>query len=306
MLNKVLLTGAGGFSGKYLREFLVERGIEVHSMGQRSPSTDALRRYHHLIDITSASEIMHVLHNFQPDYIVHLAGVVRHNDPQVFYRVNTGYAVALLTALEKFDRHIPTLFVGTAAEYGQPEPEELPINEDKSCKPLDHYGISKYAQTLEVLASYQRSGIPVVIVRPSNIIGAGMPAHFVVQSFATQIAKIRRGEQEPVLKTGNLQSSRDFISIEEVCKVYWDVLQKPAALGEIFNVCSGIATAISDIVTALTELSGLDIRVETDPALYRPVDVPVHYGSTEKLHNLLGYTPSCSLEKTLEHILKSS
>lgn len=306
MLNKVLLTGAGGFSGKYLREFLVGRGIEVHSMGQRVPQTDALRRYHHLIDITSTSEINHVLKNFQPDYLIHLAGVVRHTDPQVFYRVNTQYAVAILTALERHEPHIPSLFVGTAAEYGQPRPEDLPLKEDVICKPLDHYGISKYAQTLEVLAAHKRSGLPVVIARPSNIVGAGMPAHFVVQSFASQIAKIRRGEQPPILKTGNLQSSRDFISIAEVCKIYWDLIQTPAAYGEVVNVCSGIATPISNLVTRLIELSGLEISVETDPALYRAVDVPIHYGSTEKLRRILGYTPSLLLQETLTEILETS
>ncbi len=282
--------------------FLEAQGIAVHTIGSKALESE----HHHVVEITNAAEIGAVLQSVRPDCIFHLAGVVRHPDPQVFYRVNTQYAVALLTALETNKLQIPTLLVGTAAEYGQPTPAQLPIREDMPPNPLEHYGISKLAQTLAALAAHKRSGLPIVVARPSNIIGAGMPQHFVVQSFASQIAAMQRGEIVSVLKTGNLASSRDFIDVSDMARIYWDLLQTPKAFGEVVNVCAGVATPIAAIVGTLTKLSGLDITVETDPALMRPVDVPVHYGSVEKLLLLLGYAPQTDLEASLEAILKAS
>jgi GDP-4-dehydro-6-deoxy-D-mannose reductase len=306
---KALLTGIGGFSGSHLARFLVEQGVEVHSVGTRLlelPNHTAFD----ITSTTSADAIETVLHRVQPDYIFHLAGVVRSPNPQDFYRFNTAYAVSLLTALERTGAKTPTLLVGTAAEVGMPTPEQLPIREDMPPNPLEHYGISKLAQTLVGLAAWKRVGIPVVVARPSNIIGVGMPQHFVVQSFASQIARLMRsetmrGEVPPVLKTGNLASSRDFVDVRDLVNIYWDLLRTPAAFGEVVNVCAGVATPIEEIVKKFALLSGLPIVVETDPALYRPVDVPVHYGSTEKLERLLGYKPRTDLDASLKNILEN-
>jgi len=305
-MTTILLSGAGGFSGAYMKRFLEAQGATVHTFGAKALPKERSER-HMVVDIGNADVMAALVRSIKPDAIFHLAGVVRSPDPMVFYRVNTEFSVALLTGIEKTGEQIPTLMVGTAAEVGQPRAEHLPIREDMPAKPLEHYGISKLAQTHAALAAHKRTGLPVVVARPSNIIGAGMPEHFVVQSFASQIASIMRGAAAPVLKTGNLASARDFIAIETVCQVYWDLLRSPEAYGEVVNVCSGIATPITEIVETLTKLSGREIRVETDPALYRAVDVPVHYGSVEKLLRILGtLPPRIPLEVTLERVLQAS
>lgn len=301
MLN-VLLTGAGGFSGRAMAQLLEKEGLIVHSLGAKP----LLRQHHHTLDITSVEEIAVALRTIKPVFVFHLAGVVRSAAVQDFYTVNTQFAVALLTALEQESLKPATLLVGTAAEVGQPRPEQLPIREDMPAIPLEHYGISKLAQTYAALAVWKRAGIPVVVARPSNIIGAGMPQHFVVQSFASQIAGMIRGELPPVLKTGNLNSERDFISVDEVVNAYWRLVNTTAAHGEIVNVCAGVPTPVKTIVSKLAHLSGLRIMVETDPALMRPVDVPVHYGSTEKFQRLLGYVPQTNLDAVLADVLKAS
>jgi GDP-4-dehydro-6-deoxy-D-mannose reductase len=301
-MPNVLLTGAGGFSGRAMARLLEQEGMTVHSIGAKPLP----RQHHHQLDITSIEDIASVLREVQPAFVFHLAGVVRSAAVQDFYCVNTQFAVALLAALEQEGFKIPTLLVGTAAEVGQPRPEQLPIREDMPAAPLEHYGISKLAQTHVALAAWKRAGIPVVVARPSNIIGAGMPKHFVVQSFASQIASMMRGELPLVLKTGNLNSERDFISIDEVVKAYWQLVNTPAAHGEVVNVCAGVATPIKAIVSKLAHLSGLRIVVETDPALMRPVDVPVHYGSTEKFQHLLGYAPQTNLDEVLGEVLRAS
>lgn len=289
--------------------FLLKQDVEIFSMGVRSYAEDEkphgiLR--HCQVDITNAAHIEAVLRSIQPDAIFHLAGVVRSPDPQEFYRVNTQYAAALFTALEQSNLCIPTLVVGTAAEVGTPTPEQLPICEDMPPKPLEHYGISKLAQTHIALAAWQRRQQPVVVARPSNIIGVGMPNHFVVQNFVRQIAAILRGVQEPVVRTGNLESARDFIPVEIVVEAFWQLLHLPSAFGEVVNVCSGSATPIAEVLSTLIMLAGQPIRHELDPALYRSVDVPVHYGSVAKFERLVGWKPSFSLHSVLQHLLTTS
>jgi GDP-4-dehydro-6-deoxy-D-mannose reductase len=338
---KALLTGAGGFSGQAMTRFLAAQGVETYSIGAHALSPSVSPRHtpshtprHTQLDITSAEQIESALQAIEPDYVFHLAGVVRSPDPQLFYRVNTAFAVALFSAAEsihkKTAKPLPILCVGTAAELGQPRPDQLPIREDMPPKPLEHYGISKLTQTHVALAAHARAGLPVVVARPSNIIGAGMPQHFVVQSFATQIAAMMRDEQSNhrqtatqiatqitaprrnTLRTGNLASARDFISIGDVVQAYWQLLNTPAAFGELVNVCSGVATPIASIVEQLTSLASaavptLAIDIETDPALVRPVDVLVHYGSTEKFQSLVGVPPAHTpLEAVLEEILYAS
>jgi GDP-4-dehydro-6-deoxy-D-mannose reductase len=341
---RALLTGAGGFTGQAMTRFLASKGVEVHSIGAHAapafhaPSSTAPQAHTHTqLDITSASQIASALQAIQPDYIFHLAGVVRSPDPQDFYRVNTAFAVALLTALETVAAPSTTsprvLMVGTAAEVGQPRPDQLPIREDMPPNPLEHYGISKLAQTHAARAAHLRTGLHVVVARPSNMIGVGMPQHFVVQSFATQIAAMMRSAaasgraneatNEAVLRTGNLSSARDFMSVEAACEAFWQLANTPEAAGEVVNVCSGVATPIANIVQILIrqaqqQCPQLHIRVETDPALMRPVDVPVHYGSTEKFHALTQSSSATdsvtdsvtdattSLEAALEAILRAS
>jgi GDP-4-dehydro-6-deoxy-D-mannose reductase len=145
------------------------------------------------------------------------------------------------------------------------------------------------------------------MVRPFNIIGAGMPAHLAVQSFARQIIDGPGGSTRhpKVLKVGNLNSARDFLDIGEVTKLYWKLIQTPQAYGEIINVCSGIGINMGTLLDKLIAMSGASIKVEVDPARFKPVDIPVHYGSTVKLAGLAGYVPQLDLAASLKAILEN-
>jgi len=262
------------------------------------------RDHHHQIsDVTDIAAIGSVVEQVKPDYVLHLAGVTHEKDPTLFYRVNCEYAAALLSALKNSGiTDCPVLLVGTCAEYGMVSQQQLPIPEDFPSNPYNHYGISKLAQTLQGLID-SRAGHPVVMARPFNAIGPGMSDQFVVQSFARQVVDIMNGKMPPIIEVGNLKSSRDFVDIEDLIRIYWLLLQTPSAYGEIVNICSGKGIVIGDILSRLIQLSGVEIEVRVNSSRLKQIDVPEHYGSVRKLERIVEYVPSTALDLTLERIL---
>jgi nucleoside-diphosphate-sugar epimerase len=259
-------------------------------------------RTHHRLDPSDMGAIIHAVEEARPDCVFHLAGV---SGPQEFlasYSINVMYGARLLEALAVTGQEgCPVLLVGTSAEYGMVDAEHLPIREETPARPYSHYGISKLAQTsMGVLVA--RTGRPLIMARPFNIIGPGMPEHLVIQTLARQLANIHRGVCGPVLEVGNLSASRDFVSVHDAVRIYWDLVRTPAAYGEIVNVCSGRPVVIGDLLERFMSLTGLQVEVRTDPRRVKPMDVPVHYGSPERLRRLVGFVPSGELDAVIMEI----
>jgi GDP-4-dehydro-6-deoxy-D-mannose reductase len=291
--QKALITGASGFTGKHLVVHLNSQGVETSSI--------SLRRG----QIANPKILTEALEEAQPDYVFHLAGVSSGESAEEYFRSNVLYAVTLLRALRDAsldDR--PVLFVGSGAEYGRVDDKDLPITEETKCRPYNYYGMSKLMQTLIGLSTAEAENHRIVVARPFNIIGTGMPEHLALSSFALQIREIKAGKQPPVIEVGNLTSLRDFIDIEDVVQLYWALIQNQKAYGEVFNLCTGIATSMEAVLARLIETSGLPIDVKIDPKRWKDVDIPVHCGSNRKLHELIGefkYTP---LEATIRKIVQ--
>lgn len=294
---RVLLTGAGGFCGRHLLTYLRQQDAEVYTLGRQAASEN-----HFCAAMSDVCGLAEALKSSQPDYIFHLAGVSHTADTALVYQVNTAYAAALLQAMELAgNRQTPVLLVGTSAEYGRVTEQELPITEDLPARPYNHYGISKLAQTLMGLAC----GRPVVVVRPFNLIGEGMPEHLMMKSFARQIAGIATGRRAPVMEVGNLNTSRDFIDVREAMKLYWQLIQTPAAYGEIVNICSGREARIGDVLNRMLEISGVQAEIHTQASRLRPDEVVLHYGSVEKLERLTGTVTAPDLDAMLTRILRA-
>jgi GDP-4-dehydro-6-deoxy-D-mannose reductase len=298
---KALVTGASGFVGTHLLRLLQAQGIEVATHG---PEPAILGKYYDS-PIEDISRLTEIVSEIRPDYVFHLAGIANGEDYSLYYRVNVQYAANLLRALELAglaDR--PVLLTGTAAEYGLVPQEEQPITEKTPTLPYNHYGASKLAQThLGIILA--NTGRRIVLVRPFNIIGPGMGAHLAVQAFALQIASITRGEQPPVIEVGNLSSSRDFVDVGEVVRIYWDLIRTPAAYSRVVNVCSGLPVKMNEILTRLIQISGLNIEVHVSPERFKALDVPMSYGDPSLLKTLIGTYPKRKLADTLRDILAS-
>ena len=168
------------------------------------------------------------------------------------------------------------LVVSSAEVYGVVAPEQLPLGEDTPTAPASPYAASKLAAEVVALQAWRGYGQPVIVVRPFNHIGPGQSPNFFVPALAKRIVEARRSGAAS-LRVGTLTTRRDFTDVRDVVAAYRLLIEKGAP-GEVYNVCSGRDVAMSEVAAQLLELAGTDLALETDPALVRPVDVPVLRG----------------------------
>lgn len=297
-MSKVLVTGANGFCGRHLVARLKAQGMEVHTLGPR-PTAEI----HHLADPTDLASVSDAVAAAKPDQVYHLAGVNRATHFCEFYQANVQYAAHLLRALEINNLgDAPVLLVGSAAEYGGVDPDDLPIDEDVEPRPLHHHGLSKWAQTQLALIE-ARNSRPIVVARPFNLVGPGMPPYLVAQAFASQIVRLEKGREKPPLRVGNLSPTRDFMDVDDAVDVFLALLSNPEAFGQVVNVCTGQEVSILTILSRLLELSEVQCSVEVDPKRVRSVEIPRHYGCRKKMARLTSLDPVFKIEEVLSKLL---
>lgn len=291
--QRALLTGAHGFSGRHLAAYLQTQAIETVPLSARGAQ---------LMDVVWLREQLLAA---APDYIFHLAGTAGAASTEEQFQVNTLYGAALLeAAVEAGLKNCPFLLVGTAAEYGRVRAEDLPLKEEAPCSPYSVYGISKLAQTQLGLMAASR-GQAVVVARPFNIVGPGMPPHLALGAFQQQLGEIKERKRPPILKTGNLDATRDFIHVHDVVRLYWALVREPEARGQIFNLCTGVGTSLRVALEALVAATGLEVQIDRDQSRrLKEVDVPFHFGSNARLHRLLGDFTYMSVTKAIEDIVE--
>jgi GDP-4-dehydro-6-deoxy-D-mannose reductase len=195
------------------------------------------------------------------------------------------------------------LVIGSNEEYGAPQPDELPQTEESPLRPHSPYAVSKIAQDFLGFQYHLAYGLPVVRVRPFNHTGPGQSPRFVIPAFASQIARIETGLQEPVVKVGNLEAARDFTDVRDIVRAYHLAVTRGRP-GEVYNLASGQPQSVRGLLETLLSYSEVQIRVERDPARYRPVDVPVVCGSADKFHRLTGWKAEIPFEQTLRDVLE--
>lgn len=299
---RVLVTGAGGFVGRHFCEHLTAQGDEAIPIGwPASPGENGLNS----VDITDAGTVYDVVKAAQPDAIVHLAGLssvaTSYRDPSRTFAVNALGAVHLLAAVQQVIPGARVLLVGSSEMYGAVQPGTR-VAEDSPLRPVSPYASSKVAAEVAGFQFHRGRGLAVISARPFNHIGRGQRADFVVPSFAGQIVAIRRGGTAPVLKVGNLDAVRDFSHVGDVVEAYRLLLHRgePA---QAYNVCSGEGRSIRRVLERMIELAGVEVRVEVDPARFRPSELPYLVGDPGKL-NGLGWRPSRSLDDALRDALQ--
>ena len=308
---QALITGAGGFVGRHLCAYLLAHtdwemlGTVYPQQVEAQPPEPCLRLRH--ADLRDPEGVRALVDEVQPDYIFHLAAQsfvpASFSDPWDTLENNIRAELNLLEAVRRSGRDVRVLVVGSNEEYGAPRPEELPQTEDSPLRPNNPYAVSKIAQDFLGFQYYLAYGVPVVRVRPFNHTGPGQAPRFVVPAFASQIARVEAGLQEPVMQVGNLDVARDFTDVRDIVRAYYLAVTQGES-GEVYNLASGQAQSVRGLLETLLSYSKTDIRVERDPARYRPVDVPVVYGSLEKFHYRTGWEPQIPFEQTLRDTLE--
>jgi GDP-4-dehydro-6-deoxy-D-mannose reductase len=297
---KALVTGVGGFCGVHLVSRLrQETGIEIAGLGRRAAAaSQASVDAYFQTDIADRATVAQAIKIFRPDWIFHLAGLSGNAvAPAALYEANIQGTIHLLDAVRAHAPAARLLLVGSSAEYGLLESSALPVTESSHCQPVGPYGISKYSATLIAMDYGRQFNLDLVVARPFNIVGAGVPASLVVGAMLSR-AKKALASSQPTMKVGDFESHRDFIAVSDVVDAYVRLMRQRVRM-EIFNICSGKTHSIRTVAEMLVANSPIPIRLEFDPFLVPASRIRCLYGSYEQAARIIGFKPSVSLEEAL-------
>jgi GDP-4-dehydro-6-deoxy-D-mannose reductase len=289
-----LITGGRGFVGTWLADHLREQGDEVVAIDYE-------------VDVTDPVVLLEAVTAAAPDAIYHLAALTHvgdsWKDPLQVLQVNVIGTAALLAAARQCGTDPRVLVTSSAEVYGAvTDPSLMPLDELTPTAPLTPYAASKLAAEALIGQAFRGHGQEVIVVRPFNHIGPGQTPNFAVPALAKRIVEAdRRGDSS--IAVGNLAARRDFTDVRDVVKAY-RMLIESGTPGEVYNVCSGHDVAIEEIATTLLRLAGTSLEFKTDPALTRPVEVPVLRGDPTRLQHATGWKPEISLDQTLADVLE--
>ncbi len=291
---RALITGGKGFVGQWLAAHLKDRGDDVAVIDIET-------------DVADGAAVRRVMADVRPDAIYHLAAMTHVGEswenPSQVLRVNVLGTAEILAAARSLPASPRVLVVSSAEVYGVVGPEQLPLGEATPTTPASPYAASKLAAEVVALQAFRGYGQPVIVVRPFNHIGPGQSPNFFVPAFAKRIVEARRSGATS-LRVGTLSTRRDFTDVRDVVAAYRLLLEQ-GEVGEVYNVCSGRDVAMSEIAAQLLELAQVDLTLETDPALVRPVDVPVLRGDATRLHVATGWQANIPIATTLADVLAS-
>ena len=309
---RILITGLNGFAGRYLEEYLSSiSGIKIGGTIFARNFQEAKKSFPKNVsafkcDLTDKKATGIVVKSFKPDAVFHLAGIASTGDSwdeaEKVLQTNIMSQLNILNALKEHSPKAKIIIISSAQVYGSVKKKELPTTEFTKLRPTNPYTVSKITQESLGYQYFNSFGIPAVILRPSNHIGPRQEAFFAVAHFAKQIIDIEKGLQRPVIKVGNLESLRDFTDVRDIVKAYYLAILK-CKPGEIYNIGSGHAVKMKDILKKLLSLSKVKIKVKIDKNLLRPSDVPVLEVDCSKFKKKTGWKPEISLDKTLKDTL---
>ena len=301
--TRILVTGAGGFVGRHLTEAL-RRRCPDWIFDAPEGTTDRP----HAIDVTDSAATDEWVKRAQPDIVVHLAAVAAVTaavrDPRLAWEVNLGGTLNLVLAMQRFAPSAHLLFISSAEVYGQSLAASAPVDESALLQPLNPYAASKAAADILVRQA-TADGLSSTIMRPFNHTGPGQSEAFVAPSFAGQIARIEAGLQEPVIRVGNLDDERDFLDVGDVASAYALALDRREELApaSIFNVASGEALRVGEVLERLLSMTPARIQIQIDPDRLRSSRIPRVVGDASRLHKL-GWRPTIGLDDTLAAVLQ--
>lgn len=295
--KRVLVTGASGFTGRYMLKELQQQGCHVIALGAAGAATEA--QEHVFADLTDRDAVFTAVEAARVDFVVHLAALafVGHGRVEEFYAVNLLGTRNLLDALEKAS-HAPAcvLLASSANVYGNSSAGML--DEDTVPAPANDYAVSKLA--MEHVAGLWRDRLPIVITRPFNYTGVGQAAQFLVPKIVSHFAR-----RASVMELGNLEVSRDFGDVRAVVSAYRQLLQQTEAVGQVVNVCTGVGRTLTEIVRICAELTGHELEVRVNPDFVRPNEVKILLGDNRRLKSLIQDWNSPDMRQTLAWMLEA-
>ena len=288
--KRALITGLHGFTGRYVARELAAAGYRVFGTavpghGEAAPDVFA-------VDLLDRAAVAAMIEQVQPDVVVHLAGIafVAHANAELIYRVNIVGTRNLLEALAG-QRQPPSavLLASSANVYGNASVGR--IDESLAPAPANDYAVSKLA--MEHMAQLWSDKLPIIIARPFNYTGVGQDENFLLPKIVAHFRKAAL-----VIELGNQAIARDFSDVRMVADSYRRLLASNVA-GQTFNICSGQAHSLGEVIALMESIAGYTIEVKVNPAFVRAKDVLVLMGNNEKLRGAIGAMSTIALADTL-------
>lgn len=315
-MKRVLITGAGGFVGQWLTRALLEQGHVVFGGTIDNDARPALLSDAESgavqwmkLNVTSDDDVQRALDRSAPDWVVHLAGIAyppeANASPVRAFEINALGAARLLWSLVPHakDGAFRVLVVGSAEQYGPHDVSEYPLVESAAAHPLTAYAASKAAQELVALQIFRRTGVPVICTRSFNHSGPGHGESYLLPSLVRRACDLpKRGG---TLRIGNSAPQRDFLHVNDVVDAYLRLLDRGTP-GEVYNVSSGRATSVREIAEHVLNRAGKNAEISVDPALVRPIDMPVQVGDNTKLRRATGWAPRHTLDDIIDDLIHAA
>jgi len=302
----ILVTGAAGFVGTHLLERLARGSAPL--VGWFRPGAEPA--YPHpaatwvSVEMLDRAAVEGALADLDPAAVYHLAGAAHVGQSwqhtRETYEGNVLATHHLLDGLRRLDLRPRVLISGSATIYRH---QDAPITDESPIGPQSPYATSKLAQEMLGRRAWTDAGIPTVVARSFNHIGPGQHWSFVASGVARQIARIEAGLQQARIVVGNVAARRDLMDVRDTVRAYVAMVERGTP-GQTYNVCSGRAIAIGDLIDRLVSRSRVPVTVVQDPALFRPSDVPLLVGDHGRLTADTGWVPEMAIDQTLTDILE--
>jgi len=273
-MKKVLITGAGGFVGSYLIKEFKDNGYDIIACDiNKKDSIDKEVTYYDM-DILNEEVVKEVLKETMPDYLINLAAIssvgLSWKIPQKTIEVNTIGTLNILEAVKENCPNCKVMLIGSSEEYEQ---KEEPLKEEDTVNANNPYGISKIAAENFAKMYKQRYNMKIVCTRSFNHTGIGQTDTFAIPSFCKQVAEIEKSGKEGKIYVGNLSAYRDISDVRDVVKTYRMLLENETE-ELVYNVGSGKAHKIEDLLKYIVSLSNQKIDIIVDEEKFREIDTP--------------------------------
>ena len=309
---RILITGITGFVGSHLAEYaLAKESVEVYGTVRwrsRMDNVEHIQDRIHLLDceLRDNVAVRKTLEEVRPDYIFHLAAQsfvpTSWKAPAETLTTNILSELNLLESIRDLNLDTRIHVAGSSEEYGLVFEDEAPITEDNPLRPLSPYAVSKVTQDYLAYQYNQSYGIFTVRTRAFNHTGPRRGQVFVTSDFSRQVVLIEKGKKEPVIEVGNLEARRDFSDVRDIVRGYWLSLEKGEP-GEVYNLGSGRAVTIQEMLDLILSMSDVKIEVRQMPERMRPSDVELLLCDYGKFNRATGWEPEIPLEKTIADLL---
>lgn len=314
-MKKIAITGISGFVARHFIEYLYNSHVECEILGldRETPLIDfckykgKIKIYFSIIDLMDKDALRNIIKNFRPDYVLHLAALssvaYSWKYPSESFTNNSNIFLNLIDVIREINPSCRILSVGSSEEYGNVSKRDLPLRESQTINPVSPYAVARVSQELMSKVYVKAYGMNIIMTRSFNHIGPGQDDRFVVPSFIKRIVEIKKkGMVKGEIETGDISIIRDFVDVRDVVNAYFLLLEKGTP-GEIYNICSGQAVRLSEIIDYIADDVGINVSIKINPEFIRPEDNKEVVGSSYKLQSELGWKAKRNIKDTLHDMI---